>query len=182
MSALFASAARREVRNAIVMVVGLTSQTPVEWPAAGVVNGVARPRAAGEVSAGPVLIVMKCRRVALGAAIVLFGVAGVAVTWSRIDRSLPSIEPLSNYEPPAVTVLLDRSGELIGELYDGRRYVLPIEQILHHVQDAFIAAEDASFRTHWGRAVPWPRATLRITEGLEAAAAPAPPDAGAVPA
>jgi penicillin-binding protein 1A len=86
--------------------------------------------------------------VAVGA-VGLVAVASCVGAW-QFEASLPPIAPLANYEPPAVTVMLDRNGVVIGELYEERRYVLPIEEIPTRVQDAFIAAEDASFRSHWG--------------------------------
>jgi membrane carboxypeptidase/penicillin-binding protein len=84
---------------------------------------------------------------------VLGGLAGAAtavgaVLWFRQD--LPTLETLRNYRPPTVTVVYDRNGELLGEIYEKRRYVVPLEEIPDHVQDAFIASEDANFRSHGG--------------------------------
>lgn len=91
------------------------------------------------------------RRVGLfvGSALVTSAVVGV-VLWRQFTDRLPSLAALEDYAPAEVTVLFDRQGRVLGELYDERRYVLPIDQIPRHVQDAFIAAEDASFRTHGG--------------------------------
>ncbi|MBN1336083.1 MAG: transglycosylase domain-containing protein [Deltaproteobacteria bacterium] len=73
----------------------------------------------------------------------------VAVVWF-LSRDLPTLEILATYRPPTVTVVYDARGRLLGEIYEKRRYVVPIEQIPPHVQDAFIASEDASFWTHAG--------------------------------
>ena len=84
---------------------------------------------------------------------VLGGVAGGAVVagafWTY-SKDLPTVETLGQYEPPTVTVVYDRNGELLGEIYEKRRYVVSHEEIPKHVQDAFIAAEDANFWTHGG--------------------------------
>jgi len=71
-----------------------------------------------------------------------------AVLWFR--RDLPTLETLRDYTPPTVTVIYDRNGELMGEIYEKRRYVVELEQIPEHVQDAFIASEDANFWNHPG--------------------------------
>ena len=51
------------------------------------------------------------------------------------------------YKPAAVTEVYDHKGKLMGEIYEQRRYVLPLNDIPKHMQDAFIAAEDAGFGT-----------------------------------
>jgi penicillin-binding protein 1A len=84
---------------------------------------------------------------------VLVGVAGGAVVagafWTY-SKDLPTVETLGSYTPPTVTVVYDRHGELMGEIYEKRRYVVDFEDVPKHVQDAFIAAEDANFWTHGG--------------------------------
>ena len=89
----------------------------------------------------------------LVAAGILLGITGMAGTYGMIEyysKDLPSIEQLKNYKPPTVTVIYDRHGEILGELYKNRRYVVPLDQIPEHVQNAFIAAEDANFWQHQG--------------------------------
>lgn len=84
---------------------------------------------------------------------ILLGVAGAIGTYLTIEyysKDLPSIEQLKTYRPPTVTVIYDRNGEILGELYKNRRYVVPLEDIPEHVQNAFIAAEDANFWEHEG--------------------------------
>ncbi len=71
-----------------------------------------------------------------------------AVLFFRQD--LPTLETLQDYTPPTVTVVYDRNGELLGEIYEKRRYVVPLDDIPEHVQSAFIASEDANFWNHGG--------------------------------
>ncbi len=63
---------------------------------------------------------------------------------------LPTLEALQAYRPPSVTMVYDHKGRLLGEIYEERRYVVPLDAIPKHVQDAFIASEDASFWSHGG--------------------------------
>lgn len=80
----------------------------------------------------------------------LLGGVAVAAVLFYYSRDLPSVERLATYEPPTVTVVTDNNGRTIGEFFEEQRYVVPIEAVPKHVQDAFIAAEDASFWEHSG--------------------------------
>ena len=66
------------------------------------------------------------------------------------SQDLPTIEALQAYRPPTVTMVFDAQGQILGEIYEQRRYVVELEEIPEHVQNAFIAAEDANFWKHGG--------------------------------
>ncbi len=84
---------------------------------------------------------------AVGGVVALLAVGG----WSwYCARGLPSVETLGKYKPPTVTVVYDSKERLLGEIYDQRRYVVPLETIPPVVRNAFIAAEDGSFYEHGG--------------------------------
>ncbi|NCG21637.1 MAG: hypothetical protein GWP91_21695 [Rhodobacterales bacterium] len=86
-------------------------------------------------------------------AIVVAGVLGLGIVggvFRYYGQDLPTIEALRAYEPPTVTVVTDANGEILGEIFEQRRYVLPVEEIPDHVKNAFLAAEDASFYEHGG--------------------------------
>lgn len=78
--------------------------------------------------------------------------AGVAVLalFLQIDRSLPSVEALKTYHPPLVTSVYSADGELIGEFFVERRYLVPLKGLPPYLINAFIAAEDARFYEHGG--------------------------------
>ncbi len=84
---------------------------------------------------------------AFGALLIV--VMGLGTTW-LYGSDLPTVDTLRAYEPPAVTVVYDKDGKLLGEIFDQRRYVVTLDEIPKHVQDAFIAAEDANFWNHGG--------------------------------
>ena len=73
------------------------------------------------------------------------GVALLIGGYLYFSKALPGIEALGDYKPPTVTVVYDQNGELMGEIYEKRRYVVPLEQMPQHLKDAFLAAEDANF-------------------------------------
>ncbi len=91
-------------------------------------------------------------RVALGLALV--GAVGAAAGWGWIQatygKDLPSIDTLRSYRPATVTTVLSSDGELIGEIYEQRRYVLEYDEIPEIVRQAFVSAEDANFYDHGG--------------------------------
>ena len=80
----------------------------------------------------------------------LGGVATLTAAFLHYGQNLPTVAELGQYEPPTVTTVYDRNGRLMGEIYEKRRYVRPLDEIPQQLQDAFIAAEDANFLTHGG--------------------------------
>jgi penicillin-binding protein 1A len=78
------------------------------------------------------------------------GLAAAGGGYWYFSRDLPTIEALQGYRPPTVTVVYDHKGQMLGEIYEERRYVVPLEEIPEHVQNAFIASEDAKFWEHGG--------------------------------
>jgi penicillin-binding protein 1A len=65
-------------------------------------------------------------------------------------RDLPDLRRIEDYRPALTSIVLDREGRLIGELYEERRRLVPIAEIPRHVQLAFVAGEDSSFFDHKG--------------------------------
>ena len=85
----------------------------------------------------------------LGGFLGVSAVAGLFLYYTR-GESLPTIDKISEYHPKVVTRVLASDGQLIGELFEERRTVVPIDRIPRHVINAFIAAEDAHFFEHPG--------------------------------
>lgn len=85
----------------------------------------------------------------LGLFLGLAGVAGLFLYYTR-GESLPTIDRVSDYHPKVVTRVLAQDGQLIGELFEERRTVVPRERVPRLVMNAFIAAEDAQFFEHPG--------------------------------
>ncbi len=84
---------------------------------------------------------------------VLTVLSAVGMTWvfyRDLTTELPSVERLAHYVTPATTRIYADDGTLIGEFYLEKRYPLPLERIPLLVQQAFLAAEDADFYSHWG--------------------------------
>jgi len=84
---------------------------------------------------------------------VLFILSTVGMMWvfyRDLTIELPSVERLAHYLAPAATRIYADDGTLIGEFYLEKRYPLPFNRVPALVQQAFLAAEDAEFYSHWG--------------------------------
>ncbi|TPV92281.1 MAG: PBP1A family penicillin-binding protein [Myxococcales bacterium FL481] len=89
---------------------------------------------------------------ASGLALAMLAVAAVAYLFWHYGRDLASLDQTAfrNYRPAQVTRVLARDGTVIGELFEQRRTVVSHDQIPAHVENAFLAAEDARFYEHAG--------------------------------
>ena len=94
-----------------------------------------------------------------GALAMLLGILTVIGSFWYFGKQVKSVDELAGYEPATVTLIEDRHGRVIGEIYpvpdpkkqrEERRYVRQINEIPKHVQNAFIASEDANFWKHGG--------------------------------
>jgi penicillin-binding protein 1A len=87
----------------------------------------------------------------------LASVGAVLGTFWWYGREVAELDEarLRNYRPPQVTRILARDGEtVIGEIFTERRTFLRYEEIPSHVENAFLAAEDADFYKHEGMDYP----------------------------
>jgi len=66
------------------------------------------------------------------------------------SRDLPSVSSLRNYEPPQTTRIVDRNGEVLGEIFRERRTVVPLKRVPRVLILSILAAEDADFYQHEG--------------------------------
>src|SRR6185312_10331081 len=66
------------------------------------------------------------------------------------DPDLPKIDAVSDYRPKVVTKVMSSDGELIGEIYEERRTVVPRDKIPPVMIHAIVDAEDAQFYEHGG--------------------------------
>jgi penicillin-binding protein 1A len=83
------------------------------------------------------------------AAAVLAGLVALAV-WRELTMDLPTVTELLDYRPPTATTIVAADGTPIGELFEERRYLVPIADVPERVRRAFLAAEDADFYRHRG--------------------------------
>jgi len=84
------------------------------------------------------------------AILAVLGVGSVAGAFWYYGRDLPEVEQLHEYHPPQVTRIVDRNGEVLGESWQERRTVVPLERVPRVLVLSVLAAEDADFYRHQG--------------------------------
>jgi penicillin-binding protein 1A len=87
----------------------------------------------------------------LGGVLLTLG-AAVGGFWfyATFLRNLPDLQSVDDFRPALASTVLDRDGLPIGEFYNERRYIAPLDQIPEHTRLAFVAAEDQNFFEHAG--------------------------------
>ncbi len=80
----------------------------------------------------------------------LLGAAGTAGIFWHYGRDLPGFERLTDYAPPQVTKVYDRSGVQVAEFFTERRTVVGLEEIPKVMLQAMVSAEDGNFYQHSG--------------------------------
>lgn len=80
----------------------------------------------------------------------IIGLIAIFVYVKALERDLPAIEILAEYEPPITSRVHAGNGALIAEFAEEHRVFVPYTSIPLHVVHAFVAAEDKKFFTHGG--------------------------------
>lgn len=83
------------------------------------------------------------------AAILLAGLVPLVI-YLFVGRSLPKVETLADYRPPVITRILGDQGEVIAEIFEERRVVIPVARMPRQLIQAFVSAEDSNFFEHRG--------------------------------
>lgn len=90
------------------------------------------------------------RGLALLIVLTLLGAGSVAGLIAYHSRDLPDVRTLRDVEEPQTTRVVDRDGEVLGEIFTERRTVVPIDRIPRVLVLSVLAAEDADFYRHEG--------------------------------
>jgi penicillin-binding protein 1A len=82
--------------------------------------------------------------------VAILAAAALVFVCARAYRALPDLGAIDAWRPPLPTVVLDRHGRTVGELFAERRKLIEVEDLPEHVVQAFLASEDARFFEHAG--------------------------------
>lgn len=85
---------------------------------------------------------------------VVFGIIAATAIFYYFGTGLPDYKTLAKYEPPIVSRFYSSDGRLFAEYAYERRVYAPYNIIPDHVKNAFIAAEDKNFYSHFGIDIP----------------------------
>ncbi len=91
---------------------------------------------------------------ALGLFLATLGLSCAAFALWYLSRGLPEAESLKAYSPAQTSRIVDRNGELLGEVFAERRSVVPMQRIPRVLVLSVLAAEDADFYHHGGMDLP----------------------------
>lgn len=80
----------------------------------------------------------------------LAGICGLTVLYFWAARDLPSFKKITDYNPPLVTTVLARDGQVLGYFYKERRFLVDSRDLPEPVIRTFLAAEDSNFYHHEG--------------------------------
>ncbi len=81
---------------------------------------------------------------------IILGAAGAWVAYQHFSENLPDLDRVRQYQPPVMSRVYAGDARLLSELATERRIFVPIAAIPPIVGQAFISAEDQSFRGHHG--------------------------------
>ncbi len=90
------------------------------------------------------------KTLAVLAVLFLFGVFSVVGLFFYISMDLPQINSLKDYNPPMNSKIYSKDGEVLLEIGEETREVVPFEKMPKRVVGAFLAAEDDNFYKHHG--------------------------------
>lgn len=90
------------------------------------------------------------KTLAVLAVLFIFGLASIAGIFFYISSDLPRINSLEDYNPPMNSKILSKDGEVLMDIGQETREVVPFKKIPQRVVDAFLAAEDDNFFHHEG--------------------------------
>lgn len=116
---------------------------------ASVVVQPAPPRPRGPSRGVRIAVIALVSLFVLGLVTAVGGVVGVFWYYGRDLEAIDEAK-LKGYRPPQITRIVSRDGRLIGEVFTERRTFIGYDEIPSHVENAFLAAEDADFYRHEG--------------------------------
>lgn len=104
---------------------------------------------ANERSSSPLAVLPRLLVVAVLAASLLAAEAGVVV-YARLARDLPEIPPYGDIQFSPVSVVRASHGQVLGEVFSERRYLVEAGRLPPLLINAFVASEDERFFEHEG--------------------------------
>lgn len=90
------------------------------------------------------------KTLAVLAVLFLFGALSVVGVFLYISSDLPQINTLKDYNPPMNSKIISKDGEVLLDIGQETREVVPFNKIPSRIVGAFLAAEDDNFYQHEG--------------------------------
>lgn len=90
------------------------------------------------------------KTLAVLAVLFLLGVFSIVGLFFYVSMDLPQINSLKDYNPPMNSKIVSKDGEVLLDIGEETREVVPFEKMPKRVVGAFLAAEDDNFYKHHG--------------------------------
>jgi penicillin-binding protein 1A len=90
------------------------------------------------------------RVLAILAVLAILGAGSIAGLLVYYGQDLPDVRSLRTLREPQITRVVDRDGDVLGEIFTERRTVVPLDRIPRVLVLSVLAAEDADFYRHEG--------------------------------
>ncbi len=90
------------------------------------------------------------RLLLLAVILALFAAAGLWGLFVLYTRDLPDLDKVGEYQPKQLVRVLDRNGNVLGEIGEEKRTVIPYARMPKMLINAVVAAEDATFFKNTG--------------------------------
>jgi len=78
------------------------------------------------------------------------GASGLVGLYLYIEKDLPKITSVEDYQPSMPSVIYDRNGNKLKEMGSENRAIVKIENVPKRIINSFLAAEDSNFYSHIG--------------------------------
>ena len=114
------------------------------------IGDVRRPRGGRSTRKGPGWGRWVVRALVALAVLALLAAGGAFGLVAYYGQDLPDVRSLRSLHEPQITRVLDRDGEVLGEIFTERRTVVPLDRIPRVLVLSVLAAEDADFYRHEG--------------------------------
>ncbi|KUJ96553.1 MAG: Penicillin-binding protein, 1A family [Desulfonauticus sp. 38_4375] len=82
--------------------------------------------------------------------LILMGLGGLVGIYFWAQRDLPNFKKITDYNPPLVTTVYTKNGNILGYFYKEKRFLVSLKEISPWVIKSFLAAEDSNFYEHEG--------------------------------
>ena len=80
----------------------------------------------------------------------LMSVLGCYGLYLYVEKDLPNITSVDDYQPSIPSVIYDRNGNKLKEMGSENRAIVQIEDVPKKIINSFLAAEDSNFYHHFG--------------------------------
>lgn len=81
---------------------------------------------------------------------IFLGIGSLIGVYLWLQKDLPNFKKITDYNPPLVTKVYTKDGNILGYFYKEKRFLVSLKEVSPWVIKCFLAAEDSNFYNHEG--------------------------------